>query len=84
MRVLQVLYVMCRDDNVQIFDSHRPIGRDLLYEGTVRGVYRDSLLNKLHVRTLMASVDCIENSLIVIDVDSAVLFGKESPRNDRV
>ena len=84
MRVSQVLHVMCRDDNVQIFDSHRPIDRDILYEGTVRGVHRDSPFNKLHVRTLMASCDFKGDSVIVIDVDGAELFGKERARNDRV
>ena len=63
MRVSQVLHKMDRDEIVRIFDSTKPIDEYLLYEGTVRGVHRDSPLLPMGVTMIMADEDTI-----VIDV----------------
>lgn len=63
MRVSQVLHKMDKDEIVRIFDSTKPIDEYLLYEGTVRGIHRDSPLLPLGVDMLMADGD-----VIVIDV----------------
>ena len=64
MKVSQVLHKMDKDELVRIFDSTKPIDDGfLLYEGTVRGIHRDSPLLPMGVDTLMADED-----VIVIDV----------------
>lgn len=63
MRVSQVLHAMDKDEIVRIFDSTKPIDQCHLYEGTVRGIHRDSPLLPLGVDMLMADED-----VIVIDV----------------
>lgn len=73
MKVSQVLHAMGKDATVQIFDSTVPIGKDVLYEGEVRGVKRDSPLNRLHVCTLMAM-----DYMLVIDVAQ-----ERAPRRER-
>ena len=49
MRVSQLLYVMERDADVVIDDAKKPIDRNCIYQGAVRGIRKDSPINRMHV-----------------------------------
>ncbi len=54
MKVSQVLHKMQRDELVHIFDSTKPIDKNTLYEGEVRGVKRDDPVNGKFVTGIWA------------------------------
>ncbi len=57
MRVSQVLHKMDRYETVRIIDSNRPIDEEVLFEGNVKDVHRDSPLLSLGVDKIMAIYD---------------------------
>lgn len=67
MKLSQILHVMDRDETI-IVNTCRdvPYPDKNLYTGTVRGIHKDSPLNKGHVKFLMAVDDRI---LVEIDTE---------------
>ena len=59
MRVSQLLYAMDRDDVVIVNEEGQPIDETCLYRGEVRGIKRDSPLNKYHITKLFAFDDMV-------------------------
>ena len=59
MKVSQVLHKMQRDELVHIFDSTKPIDKNTLYEGEVRGVKRDDPVNGKFVTGIWACDDTV-------------------------
>ena len=59
MKVSQLLHVMDRDDDILIQDESLPIDQMTLYEGTVRGIYKDNPVNAMHVTCVQAIGDLI-------------------------
>ena len=49
MKVSQLLYVMERDADVVIDDAEKPIDRNCIYQGAVRGIRKESPINRMHV-----------------------------------
>ena len=64
MRVSQLLHVMDRDDEIVIDDMDAPVYRMRIYSGTVRGIYKDSPINKMRVISVCA--DDGQMSILVI------------------
>ena len=60
MRVSQLLYVMEKDDTVIIDDAEERIDRMRIYDGPVRGIKRDDLINRMHVHAICADDDQIK------------------------
>lgn len=59
MKVSALLHVMEKDDLIVIDDFDKPINNMLLYEGRVRGISRDSPINRMHVSSLCAINDTV-------------------------
>lgn len=59
MRVSQLLKVMDRDDFVVVDDYDAPINKMTIYKGSVRGIKRDSPINKMHIVSVCANDDTI-------------------------
>lgn len=57
MRVSQLLCVMDKDDWISIDDYERSVDDLNLYVGTVRGITRESPLNKMHVHAIYVGSD---------------------------
>lgn len=71
MRVSQLIHAMDRDDSIIIDDFDAPIDKMNLYSGTVRGIYKDNPINKMHIKSICADDDVI-----------LVLVRTEGKRND--
>lgn len=61
MKLSQLLKVMDRDDGIIVNTADQNVGinRKRLYTGTVRGIHKDSPLNKGHIKFLRAMDDSI-------------------------
>ena len=59
MRVSQLLHVMDKDDDIVVHDYDKPIDQSILYQGTVRGIYKDNPINRMHVLSVCAAEDVI-------------------------
>ena len=59
MRVSQLIHAMDKDDMIVIDDYNAPIDNMIIYEGTVRGIKRDSPINQMHVSSICAKDDTI-------------------------
>lgn len=59
MRVSQLLHAMDKEAWVCIDDFGEHIDRMTLYTGTVRGIKRDSPINRMHVSCIFADGDVI-------------------------
>ena len=59
MRVSQLLHAMYKGDSIVIEDYNKPIDKNILYEGTVRGIERDDPINKMHIQSICADGDTI-------------------------
>lgn len=59
MKVSQLIHAMGRDDLIVIDDFDAPIDKMNLYSGTVRGIYRDNPINKMHIKSICADDDVI-------------------------
>lgn len=62
MKVSQLLHVMDKDDDIIIDDGNKKIDRNRVYRGTVRGIKRDSPINKMHVVVIYP----YDNKLLVL------------------
>ena len=71
MKVSQLIHAMDRDDSIVIDDFDAPIDKMNLYSGTVRGIYKDNPINKMHIKSICADDDVI-----------LVLVRTEGKRND--
>ena len=74
MKLSQLIHAMDRDETI-IVNTCRdvPLPTKNLYTGTVRGIHKDSPLNKGHVKFLMA----MDNSILV------EIFLKEGENNEQ-
>ena len=70
MKVSQLIHAMDRDDSIVIDDFDAPIDKMTLYSGTVRGIYKDNPINKMHIKSICAD-----------DVVILVLVRTEGKRN---
>ena len=59
MRVSQLLKLMDKTDFVGIFDAEKPIGKDRIYQGEVRGIKKDDPVNINRVVKVFAYDDSI-------------------------
>ena len=59
MKVSQLIHAMDRDDSIVIDDFDAPIDKMNLYSGTVRGIYKDNPINKMHIKSICADDDVI-------------------------
>ncbi len=59
MKISQLLHAMDREDNIIINDEEENIDKNRLYCGNVRGIYRDSPINKYHITKIFAYGDVI-------------------------
>lgn len=59
MKVSQLIHAMDRDDSIVIDDFDAPIDKMNLYSGTVRGIYKDNPINKMHIESICAVDDVI-------------------------
>lgn len=59
MRVSQLLKVMDKTDLVSIFDAEKSIKENLIYEGEVRGVKKDNIVNGYHINKVFAYDDIV-------------------------
>lgn len=50
MKVSQLIHAMDRDDSIVKMN---------LYSGTVRGIYKDNPINKMHIKSICADDDVI-------------------------
>lgn len=67
MKLSQILHAMDRDEEIIVNTSKDvPYTEQNLYTGTVRGIHKDSPLNRAHIRFLMAADDRI---LVEIDTE---------------
>jgi hypothetical protein len=53
---------MDKDDEIIIDDGNKKIDRQLVYQGTVRGIGRDNPINKMHVVVIYP----YDNKLLVL------------------
>lgn len=75
MKVSQLLHVMDKDDDIIIDDGNKHIDRSLVYQGTVKGIKRDDVVNKMHVVSI---IPC-DNKLFILAEDP----GEKGARNER-
>lgn len=74
MKLSQLIHAMDRDDKIIVNTCKNvPINKKCLYQGKVRGIYKDSPLNKGYIRFLMASDDMI---IVEISLDGRKNDGK--------
>lgn len=59
MKVSQLIHAMDRDDLIVIDDFDAPIDKMNLYSGTVRKIYKDNPINKMHIMSICADNDVI-------------------------
>lgn len=59
MRVSQLLKVMDKDENICIEDCDKTVDDMELYCGAVRGIKKDSPINKMHVVAIVAVNDLL-------------------------
>lgn len=59
MKVSALLHVMDKDDFIVIDNFDKPINNTLMYAGKVRGITRDSPINRMHVSSIWVSDDTI-------------------------
>lgn len=62
MRVSQLLHVMDKGDEINIYDGSKKIGRWCIYSGTVRGIKKDDSVNKMRV----VAIYPYDNKLLVL------------------
>lgn len=63
MKVSQLLKVMDKDDKIFIDHEAKPITKNRIYQGLVRGIKRDDPINKMHVSVIYP---CDNNLLILV------------------
>ena len=66
MKVSQLLHAMDKDDEIIIDDGNKRISNITIYKGTVRGIKRDSPINKMHVHHIFAC----DNVMVVLAEES--------------
>lgn len=59
MKLSQLLHAMDRDDVIIVNEEEQPIDETCLYRGEVKGIKRDSPLNKYHITKLFAFDDMV-------------------------
>ncbi|MBE5943260.1 MAG: hypothetical protein E7264_12140 [Lachnospiraceae bacterium] len=62
MKISQLTKVMDKDDEIVIDDGNKSVDRMRVYEGAVRGIKRDSPINKMHVVVIYP----YDNKLLVL------------------
>ena len=59
MKVSQLIHVMDKDDLIIINDCNKKITNMEVYNGEVRGITKDSYINRYHVHNIFADGDTL-------------------------
>lgn len=71
MRLSQLTKVMNRNDRITVMLSAAPVDQMCLYDGMIRGIYRDNPINRGHITTLLAY-----DNVVIVEIKLAEGEGK--------